>query len=426
MGFKRRYVRWDRLDNTAHLFPVIAGESMTNTYRLSAVLRDDVDQSLLQQALDILLPKFDLFNVRLRVGFFWYYFEENNKKAPRVAEESTYPCRYISPSKNQSYLFRVTYYRNRINLEVFHVLTDGMGGVNFMKELVSQYLRLAYPDILGDLPDELMESTSLNREDDFLSNYDKPKKNNYEKKRAYTIKGEHLPDDGFGVIRGTVSLSELKKAVKGYNVSVNDYLVGAFAYGIYRGSLKGHHTDKAIRVAVPVNLRPFFDSYTTKNFFAMISADFLPETGRTYSFEEVLAITTKSIRSQLTKENLSDILSYNVSNQKNIFARAVPIWLKNLAIRAVYSKSALANTTTLTNVGAAEFPEEYSAFVKDFFGFLSMSKGQLLKATVFSFKDNLNITFSTVYKDTAVERCFFGVLSSDGLKVEVETNGVFE
>ena len=26
----QREIRWDRLDNTAHLFPVIAGESMSN------------------------------------------------------------------------------------------------------------------------------------------------------------------------------------------------------------------------------------------------------------------------------------------------------------------------------------------------------------------------------------------------------------
>ena len=37
--------RWDRLDNTAHLFPVIAGESMTNTYRIAVELTEPVDVS---------------------------------------------------------------------------------------------------------------------------------------------------------------------------------------------------------------------------------------------------------------------------------------------------------------------------------------------------------------------------------------------
>ena len=74
-----RDIRWERLDNTAHLFPVIAGESMSNTYRISVTLSELIKPELLQQALNMVLPKFDGFNLRLRRGVFWYYFEENGK-----------------------------------------------------------------------------------------------------------------------------------------------------------------------------------------------------------------------------------------------------------------------------------------------------------------------------------------------------------
>ena len=142
---KTRDLRWEKLDNTAHLFPVIAGESMSNVYRISVTLSELIDPELLQQALDIVLPKIDGFNMRLIRGVFWYYFEENGKPAPKVKKESAFPCRFIQQNKNHSYLFRVTYYKYRINLEVFHVLADGMGGINFLKELTYQYLRLAHP-----------------------------------------------------------------------------------------------------------------------------------------------------------------------------------------------------------------------------------------------------------------------------------------
>ena len=130
-----RQIRWDKLDNTAHLFPSIAGENMTNVYRISVDLNEEIQRDYLQQALDMVLPKFDGFNVRLRIGVFWYYFEENGKRAPKVSEEIMFPCRYIRQNRNHNYLFRVTYYGCRINLEVFHVLTDGMGGINFLREL---------------------------------------------------------------------------------------------------------------------------------------------------------------------------------------------------------------------------------------------------------------------------------------------------
>ena len=38
------YIHWDKLDNTANIFPVIAGENMTNTYRISCVLKEEVDK----------------------------------------------------------------------------------------------------------------------------------------------------------------------------------------------------------------------------------------------------------------------------------------------------------------------------------------------------------------------------------------------
>ena len=119
---------WEKLDNTALLFPVIATEGMSNVYRLSAILTEDVDPALLKEAQDKVLAQFLSFRMRLRTGVFWYYFEENDKKPPQVNEENDFPGAYINKSRNNQYLFRVTYYKKRINLEVFHALTDGFEG----------------------------------------------------------------------------------------------------------------------------------------------------------------------------------------------------------------------------------------------------------------------------------------------------------
>ena len=36
----KEYRKWEKLDNSALLFPAIATETMTNTYRISCVLRE--------------------------------------------------------------------------------------------------------------------------------------------------------------------------------------------------------------------------------------------------------------------------------------------------------------------------------------------------------------------------------------------------
>ena len=421
---RKRYKRWEKLDNTANLFPVIAGENMSNTYRLAVVLKEPIQKELLQRALDEVLPRVPGFRLRLRSGFFWYYLEENDKPAPRVEEEHTYPCRFIHTNQNNSFLFRVTYYGCRINLEVFHVLADGTGGMAFLRELTYAYLRLAHPDLRDKVGDGLSDETSLNREDSFLRNYKKASKSMYQSKRAFLIKGEKLAYHGFGIIHGHISVSAMRRYCKEHGVSINEYIVAAFTYSTYKAYQRKVSEKRPIRVAVPVNLRPFFNSITTKNFLVMVSSEFAPQKDD-YTFEEILSITHDCLSSQITRENLEAIFSYNVSNEQYLFARAVPLPLKNIAMKLIYTRNALANTTTITNMGRATVAEEYDPYIEGFHCFLSFSKGQGLKCGVASFHDDLVISFVTELEDTAVQMGVFRQMQRDGLDVSIETNGVF-
>ena len=414
-------IRWDKLDNTANLFPVIAGESMSNVYRISVTLTELVDHELLHEALDIVLPKFDGFNLRLQKGIFWYYFEENGNPAPKVKEENTYPCRFIVQNKNKHYLFRVTYFKYRINLEVFHVLTDGMGGINFLKELTYQYLRLCHPEIREKVGDDLNCGTSLNREDSFIKNYRKSSSKPYQTQKAYLVKGEKLLPGEFGVMHGYMKIPALKEVCHKYGVSINEYLVGVFVYSVYQECLKGMPSDKPIRVAVPVNLRPYFASNTTKNFFVMVSAEFHP-TKEYYTFEEILQTVRESLKAQINKENLEKLFSYNVSNEKVWIARIAPLFLKNLAMKIVYTQSALANTTTITNIGNIGVEDVYKPYIEMFHAFLAMSKGQHIKGTICSYDDTLVFTFSYDLQDTGIQKVFFRKIAADGIEVQLDSN----
>lgn len=419
-----RPMRWDKLDNTAIIFPVIAGEGMTSTYRISVELSEEIQPELLQKALDIVLPKFNVFNVRIRMGVFWYYFEENNKPAPRVKEETLFPCRYIQPNKNNSYLFSVSYYKTRINLEVFHVLTDGMGGMVFIRELTYQYLRLAHPELKEVVGDDLCASTSLSLEESFEKNYKKGKRRSFTTERAYLIKLKKLTKGEFGVMHGLINIPELKEVTKKYGVSINEYLVATFAWATYVRCLHKAPSKKPIRIAVPVNLRPFFNSNTTKNFFTMVSAEFYPKEEE-YTFEEVLEIIQKSLKSQIQKDNLEEIFSSSVSNQKNKFLRMIPLVVKNMVMRLVFNQTALAHTTTITNVGFVKVEPVYEPYIKMFRSFIAISKGQSLKGTINSYQDTLVFTFSSLFSDTSVQREFFRKIASDGVTVQIETNGVY-
>ena len=119
------------------------------------------------------------------------------------------------------------------------------------------------------------------------------------------------------------------------------------------------------------------------------------------------------------------MIAYNVSNQKNYALRVVPLFLKKPAIKSVYLTSAKATTTTITNMGRMMVDEVYQPYIKRFQIVLSPSVGQNTKATVCSYGDELTFTFSSLLKDTSVQKVFFRSLAEDGIHVEIETNGVY-
>ena len=419
---KSKIIKWDKLDNTANLFPVIANQSVTNVYRIAVTLNEDINGELLQEALDIILPLFDVFNVRLRKGIFWYYFETNRKEASWVEEENTLPCRYFAPQENNNYLFRVTYYKNRINLEVFHALTDGNGAFAFLKELTYQYLRLAHSELKESLGDKLSSDTSLNKEDSYLKNYKKSSSKGYKTEKAYIVKGEKFPDNAIGIIYGHINLAQIKSVAKSKGVSVNQYLVSLLFYSIYKEYLHEQPSTCPISACVPVNLRPYFDSITTKNFFAVVTASFKPVNDK-YTFDEVLEIVSTNLKEQINKEHLEKLFSYNVSNQKSMFLRMVPLFVKNIAMKYIYRTSARANTTTITNLGVIDVDENYASYIKDFYVILSMSIGQNIKCGICSYNNSLIVTFSSCLKDVSIQKTFFRYLANEGIEVQIESNG---
>ena len=422
---KKRAPAWTKLDNTAILFPVIASRQMSSVYRISAILKEEIDGELLQQAQDIVLPQFLAFRMRLKMGIFWYYFEENDRKPPTVKEESSFPGTYINKSMNNHYMFRVTYYKRRINLEVFHALTDGYGGLLFLKELVYQYLRLSHRDVFAGEKDRLSSGISLDLEDSYVKSFKKPKSHDeaYRAQKALILKGERRTAGETGVMHGSIPLDQIKAAAKKRNVTINQYIVGCFVYAVYCEYLHKAPSKRPINCCVPVDLRSYYNSTTLKNFFAIVTAVFHPVKDD-YSFDEVLKIVVDSLTPQVTKENLDTILSYNVSNEQNIFLRPIPIFIKNIAIRTVYHATADGATATMTNIGNVQFREPYNEYVEHIHAMLPMSRGQNLKGAIVSCNGTLVVTFTTCLHDVSIQKKFFRLIAEDGVKVAVEMNDV--
>ena len=292
-----------------------------------------------------------------------------------------------------------------------------MGAVNFLKELTYKYLNIVH--FSQEFSHEFSSETSLNREDGFMRNYRIKQPKPYKTERAFIIKGDKLPKNHLAVIHGYFNRTQLKTLCKEYDCSINELLVSTFAYSVYK---EYNQKSEAIRIAVPVNLRSYFESVTTKNFFVMVSSELNPGN---YTFDEVIEITKNSLRNQINKEYLEKLFSYNVSNQMNIIARAFPLPLKNIAIKKVFVSAARATTSTMTNIGNIKVEKKYEELIESFNAILPMSMGQDIKATTCSYGDTLIFTFSSRLQDNHVQRRFFATFAEQGLDVEIKTNGEY-
>ena len=133
---------WYKLDLSAIVYPTLQRRDFSSVYRLSVTLKEEINPDILQQALDLSLPRFPTYKAAIRKGVFWRYLEPNNRPGPFVQTDVKNFCQPMHFKGNNRYLVKVYYYNNRISLEAHHSLGDGTGGMCVLQTLTATYLRL--------------------------------------------------------------------------------------------------------------------------------------------------------------------------------------------------------------------------------------------------------------------------------------------
>ena len=264
MNHKKEKLYWRRLDNSAKIFPISAGKKYSTVFRLSAVLKEKIDPKILKIAIDKALEQYEFFRVRLKNGFFWNYLEYNSKK-PIIEEEKEYPCKYIEPRENNNYLFKVTYFDKKINIDIFHSLTDGNSGIMFFREIVYNYIELSHKE---EFKEELRikRKVDLSAEDSYIKNYNKKAKGNVSSKKAYKLAGRKIKLGAISAIHEIIDLQTLKQEAKKNEATITQYLTAVLIYSIYKANYLKYKGNKPIKVCIPVNLKKYFPSNTISNF----------------------------------------------------------------------------------------------------------------------------------------------------------------
>lgn len=415
---------WFKLDNAAKIFPGQNTSIWSNMIRVSVNLKEEIDPDTLLQAVKMCLPRFPSLNVRIRPGFFWYYFEKNTNE-PIVMPDKNNPCIRIKYNENNHFLFRVFYYKNRISLELFHALTDGYGSTVFLSTITAQYLRLKGHDIpSGGMVLDINEQPRDGETEDAFKKYSSSKvKAKRPALKTYHRAGEKMPHHLSIVTSGYMPVDILKSKAKEHGVTITEYLSSVLMLVHMKlQKEEAARRQKEVSIQIPVNCRNHFPSETLRNFSVCYSVRLDPNLGD-YTFPEILRQVSLYLRYTNNKKHLQSMFAANMGLETNPLMRIIPLFLKNAGVGLSFALTAEHTTTALfTNLGVVKLPKEMHEFIDSFILMPSPGKVNGGRVGAVSCGNTMTVTFANTYSDTDIEREFFCFLVKQGIPVKIESN----
>ena len=416
---------WMPLDNAALIFPAIRRRNWNNVFRESVTLGEAVDPVLLQRAVDDLMPRFPSFYLRLRRGVFWYYLEEVSSP-PAIQEDYAYPLTFMTKKEMGRCCLRVLYFKNRIAVEFFHVLSDGGGAMAYLKTLTARYLTLRYgldiPPQDGVL--DLDQPFDPEEVEDSFQRYAADHPAFCPETEAYRLPGKRELGRFLRLVTGVVPAESLRALAHGYGCTVTVLLAAVMAECVLaiQAQRVPPGRQKPVKITVPVDLRRLFPSRTLRNFALTVNPGVDPRLG-TYTLGELCDAFTHQLAAEITPQRMAGRIAQNVSPQRNRFMKAVPIFLKTPVMRAVYDRRGeRLGCLNVSNLGVQKLPEAMAPYVERMEFIIGVQYSYPNNCSVVTYGGTTLINMIRSTQSPELERRFFSRLVELGVPVSIETN----
>lgn len=409
------------LDDGAKIYPLTMHHGKMSVFRLAVYLKEDVIPDILQIALTYTIKRFPSFATTLKNGFFWNYLDISKRRFC-VNYEKDIPCQSIKVSRSRSQTFRVLYYQNRISVEFFHVLTDGTGGMIFLKALLAEYLRLLGVKV-SNLDESIDTSISPSVEEyvnEFSNIKTKSSPSGFYDKRATQLNGKLSKNNPCRIIHFKMETAKLKEIAKKYNCTITAYFLSLMMLA----SVASTDTlKKEFSIQVPVNMRKYYPSKTVRN-FTMYCGIRMNVSDIKYNNQ-----LFSSINSKLKEKTSLEPMNCMVSSTKRMikYMKFIPLIIKRPIAKIIYRYFADdIFTTILSNLGEVKVPNEILPFVISMDFALSTSFYNRASCSIVTINNVTTFTITKHTLDPSFEEEMYRLISLDGLNLTVEGSDIYE
>lgn len=411
---------WFALDDAAKIYPLSMEHGRMAVFRLSVYLKEEVVPEILQMALNFTIKRFPGFATTLKKGVFWHYLD-TTKRRFCIEKENDIPCQPLKVARSGSQSFRVLYYNNRISVEFFHVLTDGSGGMTFLKVLVAEYIRLLGEMVSSD--ETLWDINDVPDAEEFENAFTKvdasKHKSGFIDKPATQMNGKLTDNKPCRIIHFKMDALELKAAAKRYNTTVTIYLLSLmFLAG--KAATDDLHGEASIQV--PVNMRKFYPTKTVRN-FSMYCGIRIPieKIGQP---SEIIDEISRQLSEKTSEEKMKEM----ITSAKNIVSsvRYIPLVVKQPAVKLVYGfLDDNLFTNTLSNLGVVKMPESVSKHIESMDFVLGTATINRAKCSLVTFNDTATFSIAKLTVDPSFEEKMYDLLCMEGIEVRVEGSDLY-
>ena len=408
------------LDNAAIIYPLGMKYNQMPMFRLSFELKEEIEPVLLQLALDFTLKRFPTFSAIIKNGFFWHYLESVNNVIA-IEEEKDIPCKPISITLRTYKSFRVLYYRKRLSVEYFHAITDGSGGMVFLKTLLSEYLRLKGVSVkkekgVLDSNGEVDEKELVN---EFKNAKGESSFSTFMDKKSVQLTGKLSNLNITRITHFVMESDKLLEKARSYDSTITSYLTAL----MFMAADKCTKKKGIFNIQIPVNMRKFDGSITLRNYSMYFNA--CMELGKLPEKEELIKEINRQIKEKGSQSNMYQMVQTTEMLIDSL--SFVPLFLKVPIMQNVYgymSNSIISDT--LSNLGVVDLPEGMEEEVEKAYFLLVPGKPNRVASALVTVNGTAVFSIIKNSNDPSFEELLYEYLEKDGILKQVEGSVEYE